>query len=201
MEAAHCLLVKLSRDSPHYPEGVRHFLQNCVPVTISALGNLEILRARLMALFCSVKCPGKLILETYDLAHKLREEGVTVISGFHSPMERECLEILLRGTAPVVLCRCRGGPRARPRALAVSLTVWVPDEPKGTGPTMQVRAIHWRRHAFSGMSGRDSASFPAKPHSWSRPYAGPANPGRADIPLGAGQKAADSSAKITVCTP
>lgn len=82
---------------------------------VTALGNVEILRSKKLALFCSVKCPGKVILETYDLAHKLREEGVTVIGGFHSPMERECLEILLRGTAPVVLCPARGMAKMRLR--------------------------------------------------------------------------------------
>ena len=29
---------------------------------------------------------------------------MTVISGFHSPMEHECLTILLRGTQPVIIC-------------------------------------------------------------------------------------------------
>jgi predicted Rossmann fold nucleotide-binding protein DprA/Smf involved in DNA uptake len=111
----HRFLVKLSCDSPQYPGGVRRFLQNRVPATITALGNLEILQAKLLALFCSVKCPGKLILETYDLAHRLREEGATVIGGFHSPMERECLDVLLRGTAPVILCPARGMGKIRLR--------------------------------------------------------------------------------------
>jgi len=59
-------------------------------------------------LFCSVKCPGKLILETYDLAKRFRNEGVLVISPFHSPMEQECLRILLRSPHPVVWCLARG---------------------------------------------------------------------------------------------
>jgi len=54
-----------------------------------------------------VKCPGKVILQTYDLARALREAGVTVIGGFHSPMERECLRILLRGEQPVIVCPAR----------------------------------------------------------------------------------------------
>lgn len=61
-----------------------------------------------VALFCSVKCPGKLILDTYDFCQHLRAEGVTVISGFHSPMERECLRILLRSQNPVIWCLARG---------------------------------------------------------------------------------------------
>jgi predicted Rossmann fold nucleotide-binding protein DprA/Smf involved in DNA uptake len=61
-----------------------------------------------LALFCSVKCPGKLILETYDFCQRLRASGITVISGFHSPMEQECLRILLRSPNPVIWCLARG---------------------------------------------------------------------------------------------
>lgn len=68
------------------------------------LGNPEVLKGRLLALFCSVRCPGNLILQTYDLARELRESKIAVISGFHSPMEKECLRLLLRGTQPVVIC-------------------------------------------------------------------------------------------------
>ncbi len=36
-------------------------------VDYAALGNRDLLGGRKLALFCSVKCPGKLILRTYDL--------------------------------------------------------------------------------------------------------------------------------------
>lgn len=71
-------------------------------------GDEEVLNRPKVALFCSVKCPGKLILDTYDLAKRFRDEGVPVISGFHSPMEQECLRILLRSTHPVIWCLARG---------------------------------------------------------------------------------------------
>ena len=71
-------------------------------------GDETVLQRPKVALFCSVKCPGKLILETYDLAKRFREEGVTVISGFHSPMEQECLRILLRSPHPAIWCLARG---------------------------------------------------------------------------------------------
>ncbi|MFO7534459.1 MAG: hypothetical protein R6X19_02025 [Kiritimatiellia bacterium] len=61
-----------------------------------------------LALFCSVKCPGKLILEAYDLAQRLRNKEVTVIGGFHSPMERECLTVLLRSPNRVIWVLARG---------------------------------------------------------------------------------------------
>jgi predicted Rossmann fold nucleotide-binding protein DprA/Smf involved in DNA uptake len=34
----------------------------------------------------------------------MRDEGTTVISGFHSPIEKECLKILLRGKQPIIIC-------------------------------------------------------------------------------------------------
>ena len=66
-----------------------------------------------MGLFCSIRCPGNVILRTYDLARALREAGVPVIGGFHSPMEKECLDLLLRGRQPVVICPARSIARMR----------------------------------------------------------------------------------------
>jgi len=37
----------------------------------------------------------------------LRDVGIPVIGGFHSPMEKECLAMLLKGTQPVVICQAR----------------------------------------------------------------------------------------------
>lgn len=76
--------------------------------SLRTVGDPAILDRPKVALFCSVKCPGKLILDTYDLAKRLRDEGVTVISGFHSPMEQECLRILLRSSSPVIWALARG---------------------------------------------------------------------------------------------
>ncbi len=75
--------------------------------TLWAIGDAQILNVGLLALFCSVRCPGDLILKTYDLARTLRDAGVPVIGGFHSPMEKECLRLLLRGQQPVVVCPAR----------------------------------------------------------------------------------------------
>src|SRR3990172_7873240 len=98
----------------HYPETIKRYLGDHAPGFVTALGNLDILlqrgtphRAPTLALFCSVKCPGNLILQTYDLAQDLRQAGVPVIGGFPSPMERECLTILLLGTQPIIVCPAR----------------------------------------------------------------------------------------------
>ena len=71
-------------------------------------GNLRLIDERLTALFCSNRCPGDLILKTYDLARAMRDAGVPVIGGFQTPMEQECLRLLLRGSQPVVVCPARG---------------------------------------------------------------------------------------------
>ncbi len=87
-----------------YPARLRERLGAAAPPEFAAAGDEDLLRQEKLALFCSTRCPGDLILKAYDLAKKLRDEGVTVISGFHSPVEKECLRILLRGTQPVIIC-------------------------------------------------------------------------------------------------
>ncbi len=60
-----------------------------------------------------MRCPGDVLLKTYDLARMLRETNVTIVGGFQSPMEKECLNLLLRGAASVVVCPARGLGRMR----------------------------------------------------------------------------------------
>jgi predicted Rossmann fold nucleotide-binding protein DprA/Smf involved in DNA uptake len=100
-------ILNLNQSNSDYPSGLRKYLGNQTPEIIMTMGNLSILKQKKLAFFCSVKCPGHLILKAYDLAHRLKEEGITVISGFHSPIERECLRILLRGTQPIIICPAR----------------------------------------------------------------------------------------------
>jgi predicted Rossmann fold nucleotide-binding protein DprA/Smf involved in DNA uptake len=90
-----------------YPVSLRERLGDHAPKTLAALGNLGSLSQLKTALFCSVRCPGDAILAAYDTARKLRDEGVSVISGFHSPVEKECLRILLRGKQPIIICLAR----------------------------------------------------------------------------------------------
>lgn len=92
---------------PAFPQNLVRDLGDKTPKRISAIENLEILSAKSVALIYSVKCPGTIILQTYDLAKALREAKVAVIGGFHSPMERECLRILLRGEQPIIIFPAR----------------------------------------------------------------------------------------------
>lgn len=99
--------ISLHKGDPSYPHNLQAYLGNDAPKFITVVGNLGILQKKPLALFCSVKCPGNLILKAYDLAQHLKQAGVTVISGFHTPMERECLNILMRGKQPIIVCPAR----------------------------------------------------------------------------------------------
>lgn len=72
-----------------------------------AIGNLGILKRDLLGFFCSVKCPGNIILKTYDLARSFRDAGMPVISGFHSPIQKDVFDLLLNGSQPLVVCPAR----------------------------------------------------------------------------------------------
>ncbi len=74
------------------------------PPVVYMLGDPGILPNPLLGLICSIQCPGSIVIKTFDLIRRLRDEGVVMIGGFHSPMERECLDLLLRGAQPVILC-------------------------------------------------------------------------------------------------
>ena len=95
------------------PENIKRYVEVHAPVIITAKGNLEILQRKKLAIFCSVKCPGTLILQTYDLMQALRETGMAIVSGFHSPVEQECLHILLPGLQPLIICPARGIEKMR----------------------------------------------------------------------------------------
>ena len=75
---------------------------------VSVLGDLALLDGVLTGFFCSVRCPGDIILKTYDLAKALRGAEITLIGGFQSPMEKEFLDVLLWGRVRVVICPARG---------------------------------------------------------------------------------------------
>jgi hypothetical protein len=75
--------------------------------SVWAIGDQQILQRPLLAFFVSTRSPGDVILRVYDAARSLRDAGLPIISGFHTPMEQESLDLLLRGTQPIVICPAR----------------------------------------------------------------------------------------------
>lgn len=97
----------LNSTDARYPASLRGRLGPGAPAQFTVLGNVDLLALPKTALFCSAHCPGAAILRTHDQAVRWRDSGRCIISGFHSPVERECLEILLRGKPPVIICPAR----------------------------------------------------------------------------------------------
>ena len=84
----------IESNSPDYPSSLRNETFSALFSKIWAIGNINIFEKRLLGLFCSVKCPGNIILRTYDMARALRDE-------------KDCLDLLLHGTQPVIICPAR----------------------------------------------------------------------------------------------
>jgi predicted Rossmann fold nucleotide-binding protein DprA/Smf involved in DNA uptake len=110
----------LHRGMPNYPDRLTAFLGDQAPSVITTRGDLEVLwhigaakKGPSVALFCSIRCPEDLMLKSCDLSAGLRDNGVTVVGGFHSPTEKECLRRLLSGTQPIIICPPRGLQRLR----------------------------------------------------------------------------------------
>jgi predicted Rossmann fold nucleotide-binding protein DprA/Smf involved in DNA uptake len=100
-------MARIDRDAADYPEMLRARLGVNAPDALVLLGEKGLLRSRRTALFCSARTPGDAILRAHDAAGRMRDKGVTVISGFHSPIEKDCLRILLRGKQPIIICPAR----------------------------------------------------------------------------------------------
>jgi predicted Rossmann fold nucleotide-binding protein DprA/Smf involved in DNA uptake len=109
----------LTPTDARWPRRPAERLGTHAPTTLYTLGNLDLLDSGIpkTALFCSARCPGDALLAAYDQAAHWRDTGRCVISGFHSPVEKECLRILLRGHQPIIICPARGLPQIIPPEL------------------------------------------------------------------------------------
>ncbi len=116
------LTLVLNKGDAAYPATLIDRLGDNAPSTLSAIGNIELLTCPKTALFCSREYPGSVILPTYDQAAKWRDTGRCVIGGFHSPIESECLRILLRGKQPIIICPARSLPKIIPTEWKQALT-------------------------------------------------------------------------------
>jgi predicted Rossmann fold nucleotide-binding protein DprA/Smf involved in DNA uptake len=128
-------ITTISLDDARYPPLSRQ-VGCAAPQTLWAAGSLRILDADKTGFYCSSQCPGAVILKTFDAITAMRDGGRTLIGGFHSPMERECLGILLRGRQPVIWVPARSivgmhlKPELQPAFAAGRLLILSPFEPK-----------------------------------------------------------------------
>lgn len=76
----------LTPDHPEYPPVLRTADEDRW-ARLWALGDVSLLREKYLGLFCSTRCPGDVVLRAYETARALRDGGIPVIGGFHTPME------------------------------------------------------------------------------------------------------------------
>jgi predicted Rossmann fold nucleotide-binding protein DprA/Smf involved in DNA uptake len=69
----------------------------------SYLGDISILKQHKVAFLSSRKISSTAVLKCFDWATEQRDKGICVISGYHSPLEKDVLQFLLRGHQPVIL--------------------------------------------------------------------------------------------------
>lgn len=98
----------IPRGDPSYPARLMEVLGEDAPAELSVLGDPELLRYARVGVFSSIRTPPELILRSFDLARTLRGAGIGVASGFQSPLERECLALLIRGKQPVIASPAAG---------------------------------------------------------------------------------------------
>ena len=112
-------LQTIRRTDSAYPKILQTRLGAAAPAALFALGETVLMQNRMLGLVCSIQCPGSIVLKTFDTIRALKDAGITVAGGFLSPMEQDCLDILLRGKQPIILCparRLKGmrlGPKVR----------------------------------------------------------------------------------------
>jgi predicted Rossmann fold nucleotide-binding protein DprA/Smf involved in DNA uptake len=98
----------IAQGDPIYPDDLIRRLGANAPKSIAVAGSPTPLAAPMTAFLCSKEAPGATILKAFDQAAAWRDAGRCVISGFHSPLEQQCLDILLRGKQPIVWALARG---------------------------------------------------------------------------------------------
>ena len=107
----------VTRDDSDYPIQIDAYLGDVAPATVWVAGPRGVLRRPMLALLSSGRVPGSVLDRMVDAAQLLRRTGVTVVSGFHSPVERETLRVFLCSPHPIVVCWARGMPVRVPAAL------------------------------------------------------------------------------------
>jgi len=100
-------ITQISRGEILYPVQLSECMGEETPQTLAFIGSPDLLTRPLLALICSVKCPGSAILDAHEAAKKVTRSEWVVVSGFHSPMEKECFRILFRAKRPVIVCPAR----------------------------------------------------------------------------------------------
>ena len=71
------------------------------------LGDITLLKREKVGFLASRRVPPEAVMRSLGWAMRMRDGGVCVMSGFQSLLEKEVLNILLKGTSPLILVLAR----------------------------------------------------------------------------------------------
>ena len=86
-------------------------------IMLSYFGNKNIMKNHKTAFLCSRKCPSDIIIKSLDWARDKKNNGDCIISGFHSRIEKDVFDILIKGTQPLILVLARGMKKRWPKEI------------------------------------------------------------------------------------
>ncbi|MFN9479674.1 MAG: hypothetical protein ACK6C0_09560 [Betaproteobacteria bacterium] len=89
---------RLAAGDPGFPPG----LVGLCPA-LQVRGDRNLLGRPTLGVLGSVKASGTAILKTLDWARSYQPDGRVLLSGFHSPLERECLDSFLQRRVPAIV--------------------------------------------------------------------------------------------------
>lgn len=84
---------------------------------VEYFGNEKIIENYKTAFLCSRRCPAEIVLKSLDWAKSKKDKGECVISCFHSRIEKDVFEILLKGKQPLILMLARGMKKRWPNEI------------------------------------------------------------------------------------
>ncbi|MFP4548263.1 MAG: DNA-processing protein DprA [Fidelibacterota bacterium] len=90
-------------------------------IDVEYLGNKEILKTHKTAFLCSLKISSATILKSLDWAVAQKNQNKCIVSGFHSPIEKDVFNILLKGDQPIILVLARGMKQRWPKIIQTAL--------------------------------------------------------------------------------
>ena len=74
---------------------------------VEYFGNQELLKLKKTAFLASNTISSETVLQVYDWATEMRNQGECVVSGFSSKLEQDVLHFLLKGSQPIIIVLAR----------------------------------------------------------------------------------------------
>ena len=79
------MIIRIEPGDSRYPAILQDRLGGEAPSCLYLMGDASILRQPLLALICSIQCPGSIVIETLDAIRMLRDRGAA-FCGIYRPV-------------------------------------------------------------------------------------------------------------------